>query len=207
MLSTKETMIATQLNNRDIFEKDIINTFLSIDRTEFVPATFKRIAYTDIEIPSLYGVILRPFVLAKIAQFVSNSMKNKKILVIGDVSGYTGTFLYNISKACIIVTVNDAATEYLRNRVSLKVMQICDIKEKFDLIFFDSGLYNNETIIDISHTLLKQNGSIIKISGNLNSEFFPEQLRFFDISIVADFSSESTKILEMPLLLNPNYIS
>ncbi len=207
MPSTRQAMITNQLNHRGIFENDLINSFSLIDRTDFVPATFKRAAYADIEIPLFNGVILRPFVIAKIAQFIFNFMKNKSILVIGDVSGYTGALFSNISKTCIIGTFDDVSTEYLRNKVSLKVMQIYDIKEKFDLIFFDSGFYKKETIIDISHNILKPNGCIIQISGNSFSEFSINQVKYFDVSISAESTSESVKILEMPLFLNSNYIA
>ncbi len=208
MPSAKQAMITNQLINRGIFEKGIIDIFSSIDRTDFVPATFKRSAYIDIEIPLFNSVILRPFVIAKILQFIFSSMKDKEaILVIGDVSGYTGTLFANISKICVIGSINNISTEYLRNKVSLKVMQIYDIKEKFDLVFFDSGFYKKETIIDISHKILKPDGCIIKISTNLSSEFLSKQFKYFDVLVSAEFISESIKILEMPLFLNTNYIA
>lgn len=207
MPSARQSMITNQLINRGIFEKDIIDIFSSIDRTDFVPATFKRSAYTDIEIPLFNAVILRPFVIAKIAQFIFNSMKNKAILVVGDVSGYTGTLFSSISKLCVIGSIDNISTEYLRNKVSLKVMQIYDINEKFDLIFFDSGFYKKKTITDISHKILKPDGCIIKIYSNLSSEFFSKQFKHFNVLISAEFISESIKILEIPLFLNSNYIA
>ena len=205
MPNAKQAMITNQLKNRGIFEKDLIDAFLSIDRTEFMPAIFKRAAYTDIEIPLFNGVILRPFVIGKIAQFILNFMKNKDILVVGDVSGYTATLFSNISKTCTIGTMSNISTEYLRNKVSSRVIQIYDLNEKFDLIFFDSGFYKKETITNIANNILNQEGCIIKLSTKLSPEISSMQSGFFDTSISAEFSIKSIEILKMPLFLNSNY--
>lgn len=205
MLNSKETMIANQLNNRGICEPSIIEAFASIDKRDFVPAIYKRIAYMDMEIPMFYGVILRPYVIANIASSLLKSIAEKSVLVVGDVCGYTGTFFSKLARHVVIGSIQNEATERLRNKVNISVMNVYDIKTKFDTIFFDSGFYRSETIAGICKQFLNKNGLAISMISPL-SDFRNSQFDFFDTVVNLHNGDTTLKLLEMPLFLPSDYI-
>lgn len=200
-------MLKTQLIQRGISEDAIIDAFSAVEKEDFVPVTLRRTAYTDVEIALFNGVILRSFIIAKIIQFVFNLENNKSVLIIGDVSGYTGMLFHHIFQYCVIGTVDKAITEYLRNKTNIPVLQIYDIKKKFDVIFFDAGIFKNSTVIEMSNKFLKPNGCFIKMSRKISSEFSRSSHCFFNTLITATLQNNTIKILETPLLLNDGYIA
>ncbi len=206
MNDQRENMLFSQLITRGVSD-DVVQIFSSVDREDFVPIQFKRSAYPDIELSVQNNrVMLRCFVMARIIENLLNRPR-ESILLIGDSTGYTATLLTNISKTCVIGTFQNLEIEALRKKLtSVKVSLIDDIKSKFDIIFFDAGVYKKSTIQKISK-LLNDNGSLVYVSRQITSEFTEKPFDFFNASIDIESGSGTKTIIEIPLFLSSDVIA
>lgn len=206
MNDQRENMLFSQLIARGV-SSDIVQAFSSIDREDFVPIQFKRSAYPDIEL-SLQNnkVMLRCFVMARIIENLLSCSRDS-VLLIGDSSGYTATLFNNFFKTCVIGTFENSEINALRKKLtSVKVSFIDDIKNKFDVIFFDGGIYKKSTI-KVASKLLNNNGNLIYISRKITPEFSEKQFDFFNASINMENNSKIKTIIEIPLFLASGVIA
>ena len=203
---SKDSMISSQLIERNISDERIVDAFSAVDREDFVLLQNKRTAYSDIELPiGKNKVSVRPFVLAKILEKIVDE-QYENVLIVGDATGYTSMIFHNLFRDVTIGTFESASIEWLRLKIdSIKVNLIDDLKDKFDLIFLDSGFYKNETIKGIMK-LLSLEGDLIYFSKKPSFEFTPQQFDFFDVSVMCENDSGSEVILEMPLYFSDDLI-
>ncbi|MDR0552555.1 MAG: hypothetical protein LBG13_00475 [Holosporales bacterium] len=128
----------------------IVNAFTIIDREDFVEPKHKVYAYADIEIPinDLENrFLLRPVLLAKIAEKILALPRNK-LLIIGDYLNYTLLVFGRIFSDCSSISEKNLDTYK---------------KEGFDVVFFDSGFYN-ESILNRGQRLMSAKGMMIFLS-------------------------------------------
>ena len=203
----KQNMIFSQLITRGITNDEIITAFDSIARGDFVSVQNKRSAYSDIEMPLENNrVMVRSFVLAKILEKAVSYLANS-VLILGDPSGYTSSIFKALFKSVTVGALQSSEIEKLRGKInSAKVILFEDLREKFDLIFLDGGIFKDK-IRRRATELLNPEGHIIYFSKDSTFEFNPKKMDFFDISVIAEGSGDKETVCKMPLLFPCDVIS
>lgn len=86
-------MIEQQIRTWDVLDQDVLNLLSKIKREEFVPQTYRTLAFVDMEIPLGHGeTMMQPKMEARIIQELA-IQKTDKILEIGTGSGYLTALL------------------------------------------------------------------------------------------------------------------
>lgn len=86
-------MVEQQIRPWDVLDQEVLKLLFELRREEFVPATYRSLAFVDMEIPLGYGeVMLAPKLEARILQELQVK-KTDKILEIGSGSGYLTALL------------------------------------------------------------------------------------------------------------------
>lgn len=90
-------MIETQIMNRGVHDKRVLNAMASVKRDAFVPLNLKLEAYNDCPLPIGYGqTISQPYIVAFMSEMCS-FQGSERVLEIGTGSGYQTAIL---SKLC-----------------------------------------------------------------------------------------------------------
>lgn len=93
-----ESMIQSQIVNRGIHDKSLLNVFRKIDRRNFVPAASKNLAYEDRPLPLSNGqTISQPYIVALMTEQL-NLDSGHTVLEIGTGSGYQTAILACLSR-------------------------------------------------------------------------------------------------------------
>lgn len=203
----KENMIFSQLISRGISDDRVIGAFSSINRADFLPVQFKRSAYSDTEMHVKDGLpLLRPFVLAKIILELLN-VSHETLLVVGDPTGYTTALFSQILSRCELGVFNNSEIEPMRNKLEpIKVSFIEDIKNSFDIIFLDAGFYKKSTREKLQN-LLSPNGYIIYLAKKSSFDVSSKLFDFFEVSLMAESSSDKKVLFNFPLILSCDNIA
>jgi protein-L-isoaspartate(D-aspartate) O-methyltransferase len=91
-------MINDQITLRGITDKDVLTVMADLDRNEFVPEKYKKLAYEDHPLPIGEGqTISQPYIVARMSELLALS-GTEKILEIGTGSGYQSAILAKLSK-------------------------------------------------------------------------------------------------------------
>jgi protein-L-isoaspartate(D-aspartate) O-methyltransferase len=86
-------MIEQQIRPWDVLDTEILDLLMVVKREEFVPASFRSLAFMDTEIPLPHGEnMLSPKVEARILQ-EANVQKHELVLEVGAGSGYMAALL------------------------------------------------------------------------------------------------------------------
>lgn len=86
-------MVEQQIRPWDVLDQEVLKLLFELRREEFVPATYRSLAFVDMEIPLGYGeVMLAPKLEARILQELQVK-KTDKILEVGSGSGYLTALL------------------------------------------------------------------------------------------------------------------
>jgi protein-L-isoaspartate(D-aspartate) O-methyltransferase len=96
-------MVEQQIRPWDVLDQEVLQLLFEMRREEFVPSTYRSLAFVDMEIPLGYGeVMLAPKLEARILQELQVK-KTDKILEVGTGSGYLtallakkGDFVYSV---------------------------------------------------------------------------------------------------------------
>lgn len=113
---TRFNMVEQQIRTWNVLDDTILNLLYKIHREEFVPAAYRALAFTDMEIPLEHGaVMLTPKMEARILQEL-HIKKTDKILEVGSGSGYLtallaelGAYVHSIeivSTLCAMAKIN-----------------------------------------------------------------------------------------------------
>lgn len=101
----RESMVKTQIENRGIKDKSVLNAMRKVLRHEMVPSNVLNRAYTDGPLPIGYGqTISQPYIVA----FMTEAIKPKpehKVLEIGTGSGYQAAVLAEIVKEVYTIEI------------------------------------------------------------------------------------------------------
>jgi protein-L-isoaspartate(D-aspartate) O-methyltransferase len=90
---TRFNMVEQQIRTWDVLDPEVIKLLFELRREEFVPASYRALAFVDMEIPLGHGeVMLAPKMEARILQELQVT-KTDKILEIGSGSGYLTSLL------------------------------------------------------------------------------------------------------------------
>lgn len=86
-------MVEQQIRTWNVLDTTVLNLLYKVRREEFVPAAYRSLAFTDMEIPLEHGaVMLTPKMEARILQEL-HIKKTDKILEVGSGSGYMTALL------------------------------------------------------------------------------------------------------------------
>jgi protein-L-isoaspartate(D-aspartate) O-methyltransferase len=90
---TRFNMVEQQIRTWDVLDPEVIKLLFELRREEFVPASYRALAFVDMEIPLGHGeVMLAPKMEARILQELQVT-KSDRILEIGSGSGYLTALL------------------------------------------------------------------------------------------------------------------
>lgn len=114
----REEMIRNHLLPRGISDKKVIKAFSKVDREEFVPDSFKEMAYLDRPLPIGYDVtISQPYIVALMCELLDLD-SDSKVLDIGTGSGYQAAILSLICKQVISIERIEELANSSRDRLS-----------------------------------------------------------------------------------------
>lgn len=146
-------MVEQQIRPCEIFDEKLLELLLKVKRENFVPAMYKDIAFSDVEIPLPGGhKMLLPRVASKLIQELE--LKNTdKVLEIATGSGYVtallakmSEFVYSveISKVNLQLAVNSLTKASINNVSIINADGSAGLVEKapFDKIFIGGAFFN-----------------------------------------------------------------
>ena len=213
MKESKQNMINLQLIVRGITDGSVIQAFSEIDKEDFLPYQYRRQAYTDIEMITFSSnrSVLRCFVLAKIAEY-ARALQPASVLIVGDFLGYTTSIFAKLFRSCTSSPISNSELDNLKKvlpeGVSLQLFEHIILKkqDKFDFVFFDSGVYQNSTIKNALN-LLTENGFIIHFAKKESAGFSEKQFEFKNIAVKQVAKNQTNDIFNMNLLFSNSIIA
>jgi protein-L-isoaspartate(D-aspartate) O-methyltransferase len=93
----RSNMIEQQIRTWEVLDQDVLDLLYAIRREEFVPAAYRELAFSDLEIPLYEGAdegerMMQPKVEARILQELA-VRKHERVLEVGTGSGYLTALL------------------------------------------------------------------------------------------------------------------
>ena len=110
-------MIEQQIRTWEVLDQDVLDLLFEVKREDFVPAAYRAIAFTDMEIPLGYGhgqLMMAPKMEARIIQELALNA-NERVLEIGTGSGYLTALL---ARSAATVTSIEYFDTYSRSAAS-----------------------------------------------------------------------------------------
>ncbi|MCX7716270.1 MAG: protein-L-isoaspartate(D-aspartate) O-methyltransferase [Endomicrobia bacterium] len=98
-------MVETQLKNRDIVDKRVLDTMAKVERHKFVPEEYRHLAYIDEPLPiGFEQTISQPYIVALMTQLLELK-GDEKVLEIGTGSGYQAAILAELCKEVYTIEI------------------------------------------------------------------------------------------------------
>jgi len=121
----RRMMVEDQIESRGIKGKALLTALKKIPRHLFVPADFRKYAYSDQALPSYCGqTISQPYIVAVMTEMLSLE-KNNKVLEIGTGTGYQTTILAELANEVYTMEIIPDLHEMAKNNpVVLKYKNI-----------------------------------------------------------------------------------
>ena len=125
-----KNMVFGQLKANNITTKNVLDAFLSVKRSIFVPDNYKKAAYIDTPIKiSENQKMLSPLIIGKILQEL-NIEKKYNILQIGSGSGYLSALLAKLGRHVDIIEYHESLAKLTFNNLKIsKIKNICISQE------------------------------------------------------------------------------
>jgi protein-L-isoaspartate(D-aspartate) O-methyltransferase len=170
----RQEMVRTQIANRGIKDKRVLDAFLKVPRHLFVPKEYIEEAYCDYPLPIGEGqTISQPYIVALMSELASLK-GTERVLEIGTGSGYQAAILSLLAKEVytieLIETLAQTAQKRLKDLGYHNVYVRCgdgflgwSEAQPFDAIIITCAL---PEIPDSLFTQLKEGGRIVAPIGN-----------------------------------------
>lgn len=105
-------MVEQQIRPWEVLDAEVLDLLYVVRREEFVPAAYRELAFSDLEIPLLPNAapgerMMQPKLEARILQEL-NVKKSDKVLEVGTGSGYLTALLAHRALAVVSVEINQA---------------------------------------------------------------------------------------------------
>lgn len=98
-------MVEQQIRPWDVLDQEVLDLLMRLRREEFVPAEYRALAFSDMEIPLGHGeVMLPPRLEARILQEVGVKATDR-VLEVGTGSGYTTALLARMAHQGLVLSV------------------------------------------------------------------------------------------------------
>lgn len=171
-------MIEQQIRTWEVLDQDVLTLLSRVKREDFVPAAYRAIAFTDMEIPLGEGQhMMTPKMEARIVQEVAPST-TERVLEIGTGSGYLTALL--ASRAVSVTSVEyfdafsrSAASSLTRAGFDNVILKVGDAAispaafiapgEKFDVIVLTGSV---PTLPQAYLDILAENGRLFAVVGD-----------------------------------------
>ena len=99
--SARQNMVDCQIKTWDVFDLDVIEAFLTIKREDFVPTTYKKLAFADTSLDlDDNQTMMSPKLEARLLQALSLTKKDK-VLEVGTGTGHMTALLSVLSKEVV----------------------------------------------------------------------------------------------------------
>jgi protein-L-isoaspartate(D-aspartate) O-methyltransferase len=110
----RERMVETQIEDRGVHDKRLLDVMRQIPRHLFVPPTFREAAYQDRPLPIGSGqTISQPYIVAVMTEFLRLG-EGDRVLEIGTGSGYQAAILSRLAKTVVTVERLPEIAEHAR---------------------------------------------------------------------------------------------
>lgn len=111
----RERMVQTQIANRGITDKKVLDAFMDVERHRFVLPEYIAAAYSDTPLPIDEGqTISQPYIVAYMTEAL-NLKKDDKVLEIGTGSGYQAAILAQIVDSVFTIEIFDSLGKKAKN--------------------------------------------------------------------------------------------
>lgn len=98
-------LVEQQIRTWDVLDQDVLDLLFVVKREDYVPAVYRTLAFSDMEIPLGHGqAMLQPKLEARLLQ-EAKPRKTDKVLEIGTGSGYMTALLAHTSREVISVDI------------------------------------------------------------------------------------------------------
>ena len=105
-------MVEQQIRPWEVLDQDVLNLLMTVKREEFVPAAYRELAFTEVEIPIGCGqVMLKPVIEGKVLQALRLG-KSDSVLEVGDLRLDEDS--YEVSRAGAAIELTATEFELLR---------------------------------------------------------------------------------------------
>jgi protein-L-isoaspartate(D-aspartate) O-methyltransferase len=112
----RTNMLKQQIRTWDVLDDKILSLFYAIPREDFVPPSFKPLAFADIFIPLAHGQkMMSPKEEGRILQELKIT-PNDKVLVLGMDSGFLVTLLAKLAKQVYYIDNDIESSEKVKNK-------------------------------------------------------------------------------------------
>lgn len=113
----RHNMVEQQIRPWDVLDQQVLDTVIQVPREEFVPAEYRKIAFTDMPLPIGEGeVMMEPKLEARILQAL-RIQPDDKALEVGTGSGYVTALLAKLAAQVVSVEINPQLLEQARQRL------------------------------------------------------------------------------------------
>jgi protein-L-isoaspartate(D-aspartate) O-methyltransferase len=111
-------MIEQQIRPWDVLDQDVLNLLAIVKRENFVPATYRDLAFADLEVPLPAGEhMLAPRVEARVLQELAIK-KHESVIEIGAGSGYMAALLAHRAQHVLTVDIKPELVEMARRNLA-----------------------------------------------------------------------------------------
>jgi protein-L-isoaspartate(D-aspartate) O-methyltransferase len=110
-------MIAQQIRPAEVLDERVLTTINETPRENFVPAAYKELAFSDINVPIGYGqVMMTPIMEARLLQALAVQPEDK-ILEVGTGSGYFTALLASLGGTVLSVEIHPELQQQAQSRL------------------------------------------------------------------------------------------
>jgi protein-L-isoaspartate(D-aspartate) O-methyltransferase len=110
-------MVEQQIRPWEVFDPRVLSLMESLPRDQFVPQSYRDLAYADIEIPIGQGQqMMFPRIEAKLLQALAIQPANK-VLEVGTGSGYLTACLANLAQQVVSIDLYEEFTEQAKDKL------------------------------------------------------------------------------------------
>ena len=124
-------MVEQQIRPWDVYDENVLKALVKIRRENFVPAAYRAMAFSDLEIPLIlqstdtHQVMLAPKMEARLAQLLALS-PDDCILEVGTASGYQAALLSELASDVTSIEIDPRLVAFAQN--NLQQAQIKNVK-------------------------------------------------------------------------------
>ncbi|MCL7488840.1 MAG: protein-L-isoaspartate(D-aspartate) O-methyltransferase [Desulfobulbaceae bacterium] len=113
----RERMVAQQLADRGITDKNVLRALQTVPRHLFVPKKTRRMAYADVPLPIGHGqTISQPYIVAFMTEIIQPG-SNHRVLEIGTGSGYQAAVLAELTDRVYTMEIIPELAEDAKDRL------------------------------------------------------------------------------------------
>ncbi len=114
----RRNMVEQQVRPWEVLDDRVLNLFETVQREDYVPVRYRKMAFADINIPLDHGeVMMKPVVEGRMLQAV-DIQPHETVLEIGTGSGFITACLAHLAEEVVSVDVHESFTENAGRRLS-----------------------------------------------------------------------------------------